>query len=294
MAGGIVGGIGEAAAKAVGKDFLGTTSKAVAEQMSQAAAKESAEMAAKAAESTVKQSGNGFFSYPVKMLKWAASSIKSGFAKGGEAVVDGKVIKTTPGFFRAHPKITMVSGSVVGFGAWATFGGDSDKTISENMGKKAADVITGAKDVAKDFGKGFVGGMSEDNDVKAVTKAVGDAGKAAKETVEDAANRVGSTLSSFGDMLGDFVSTMSNVFGGVGNMLSGLMSGKTSGLGIAGLVASAFLIFGRTGILGKAGGLLLGMMMLSGMNRQAQSQDLAQDAALHQNDELGRGGGIHR
>ena len=121
-----------------------------------------------------------------------------------------------------------------------------------------------------------------------------DAGKAAKETVEGAADRVGSAVSSFGDMLGGFVSTMSNVFGGVGNMLSGLMSGKTSGLGIAGLVASAFLIFGRTGILGKAGGLLLGMMMLSGMNRQAQSQNPAQDAALQQNDELGRGSGMHR
>lgn len=189
-----------------------------------------------------------------------------------------------------HP---VISG-VAGLGAWATFGGDSDKTISENMGNKAADVITGAKDVAKDFGKGFVGGMSEDNDVKAVTKAVGDAGKAAKETVEDAASRVGSAVSSMLDMLGGFVSKMSNVFGGVGDMLSGLMSGKTSGLGIAGLVASAFLIFGRTGILGKAGGLLLGMMMLSGMNRQSQSQNLGQDAALHQNDELGRGGGIHR
>ena len=189
-----------------------------------------------------------------------------------------------------HP---VISG-VAGLGAWATFGGDSEKTLSENMGDKASDVVSGAKDVAKDFGKGFVGGISEDEDVKAAAKAVGDAGKAAKETVEGAADRVGSAVSSFGDMLGGFVSTMSNVFGGVGNMLSGLMSGKTSGLGIAGLVASAFLIFGRTGILGKAGGLLLGMMMLSGMNRQAQSQNLAQDAALHQNDELGRGGGIHR
>ena len=189
-----------------------------------------------------------------------------------------------------HP---VISG-VAGLGAWATFGGDSDKTISENMGNKAADVITGTKDVAKDFGKGFVGGMSKDNDVKDAAKAVGDAGKAAKETVEGAANRVGSAVSSFGDMVGGFVSTMSNVFGGVGNMLSGLMSGKTSGLGIAGLVASAFLIFGRTGILGKAGGLLLGMMMLSGMNRQAQPQNLGQDAALQQNDDLSRGGGIHR
>ena len=189
-----------------------------------------------------------------------------------------------------HP---VISG-VAGLGAWATFGGDSEKTLSENMGDKASDVVSGAKDVAKDFGKGFVGGISEDEDVKAAAKAVGDAGKAAKETVEGAADRVGSAVSSFGDMLGGFVSTMSNVFGGVGNMLSGLMSGKTSGLGIAGLVASAFLIFGRTGILGKAGGLLLGMMMLSGMNRQAQSQNPAQDAALQQNDELGRGSGMHR
>jgi hypothetical protein len=219
------------------------------------------------------------FSYGVKSVKWAGSGIKSGFAAERVVVEGGKTTKLGPGIFRQHPWSSLGAAGTAGLGAWATFGGDSEKTLSENMGAKASDVVTGAKDVAKDFGKGFVGGISEDDDVKDAAKAVGDAGKAAKETVEGAANRVGSAVSSLGDMLGGFVSTMSNVFGGVGNMLSSLTNGKVGGLGVVGLLASAYLIFGRTGILGKFGGLLMGMTLLSGIMRPSENVSAAQSVA---------------
>lgn len=47
-----------------------------------------------------------------------------------------------------------------------------------------------------------------------------------------------------------------------GNFLRNLGSGNVSGLSIAGLVAAAFLIFGRFGWLGKIAGAFLGMMLI--------------------------------
>ena len=47
-----------------------------------------------------------------------------------------------------------------------------------------------------------------------------------------------------------------------GNFFRNLGSGNVSGLSIAGLVAAAFLIFGRFGWLGKIAGAFLGMMLI--------------------------------
>lgn len=54
--------------------------------------------------------------------------------------------------------------------------------------------------------------------------------------------------------------------GGLFNMLSGFLrnlgGGNVSGLNIAGLIAAAYLVFGRFGWLGKIAGLFLGMMLI--------------------------------
>ena len=47
-----------------------------------------------------------------------------------------------------------------------------------------------------------------------------------------------------------------------GNFFRNLGSGNVSGLSIAGLIAAAFLIFGRFGWLGKIAGAFLGMMLI--------------------------------
>ena len=47
-----------------------------------------------------------------------------------------------------------------------------------------------------------------------------------------------------------------------GNFFRNLGQGNVSGLSIAGLVAAAFLIFGRFGWLGKIAGAFLGMMLI--------------------------------
>ena len=57
---------------------------------------------------------------------------------------------------------------------------------------------------------------------------------------------------------------MTNGNGGnmFGNFFSNLFSGNVSGMSMLGLIASAFLIFGRFGWMGKIAGALLGMMMI--------------------------------
>lgn len=60
-----------------------------------------------------------------------------------------------------------------------------------------------------------------------------------------------------------------------GNFFNNLASGKISGLSIGALIASAYLIFGRTGLLGKIGGALMAMMMI-GNNSRSQTHAIAQ------------------
>ena len=75
---------------------------------------------------------------------------------------------------------------------------------------------------------------------------------------------------------------VNNLFGGngtnmFGNFLDNLVHGKVSGLSIGALIAASYLIFGRTGLLGKIGGALMAMMMV-GNNSQKQTPSVAQTA----------------
>ena len=78
---------------------------------------------------------------------------------------------------------------------------------------------------------------------------------------------VSGTVAGIDSKLGgvsNFLRQVSN--GGVsdmfGNFFRNLGQGNVSGLSIAGLVAAAFLIFGRFGWLGKIAGAFLGMMLI--------------------------------
>ena len=68
-----------------------------------------------------------------------------------------------------------------------------------------------------------------------------------------------------------------------GNLFSNIFSGKVSMMSMLGLVASALLIFGRFGWLGKIAGALLGMLLIGNNSRVVQQQphrqnDQRQDA----------------
>ena len=115
------------------------------------------------------------------------------------------------------------------------------------------------------------------------TNAISGTAKAATETVNkltgkaeqtfDSASQASSSLSSTLDGASNFLSGVSNGNAGnmLGNFFSNLAHGKVSGLSIVGLIAGAFLVFGRTGWLGKIAGIFLTMMMI-GNNTQRQQE----------------------
>jgi hypothetical protein len=68
----------------------------------------------------------------------------------------------------------------------------------------------------------------------------------------------------------------------MGGFLNNVVHGNVSGLGIAGLVMSAFLIFGRFGWMGKLAGALLGMLTIGNNSKQVVRQAVSQQPALAQ------------
>lgn len=100
--------------------------------------------------------------------------------------------------------------------------------------------------------------------------------------VKDLKNKAGETIDAVNNAMSDVNSKwsgMNNFFRGIfggnggnmfGNFFGNLAKGNVSGLGIAGLIAAAFLTFGRVGWLGKIAGAILGMMLI-GSNSNMQS-----------------------
>ena len=66
--------------------------------------------------------------------------------------------------------------------------------------------------------------------------------------------------------------TSGNGTGMFGNLFSNIFNGRVSMMSMLGLVASALLIFGRFGWLGKIAGALLGMLLIGNNSRVAQQQ----------------------
>lgn len=232
--------------------------------------------------------------YGVKAVKLGWKGVKLGWENGSGAVktVAATGVKAVPGVAKTAVNHPIVA-TAAGLGGWSALESAlGDKTFGENVRENAKEVASTSLDFVKGVGKGSADALTEDKDVQDTTKAVADTGKEVAGKVKDAAgeaaNRIGEATGSLGGMLGNFVSALSNVFGGVGRMFNGLTGGNVSGLGIAGLIASAYLVFGRSGLLGKAGGLLMGIMLLSGMGRQHQAQNLGQDAVLQQSDGRGK------
>lgn len=78
--------------------------------------------------------------------------------------------------------------------------------------------------------------------------------------------------------IGKFFSSLTsgNGAGMFGNLFSNIFSGKVSMMSMLGLVASALLIFGRFGWLGKIAGALLGMLLIGNNSRVVQQQQQPQ------------------
>ena len=122
--------------------------------------------------------------------------------------------------------------------------------------------LTTDKSVARIVGDTLVGESTVNevketmNDVKDLKEKAGQAVDAVGDAMTDV-NSKWSGMTKFirGMANGEGVNMFSNFFSRLGN-------GNVSGLSIAGLVASALLIFGRFGWLGKIAGTMLAMMMI--------------------------------
>ena len=91
------------------------------------------------------------------------------------------------------------------------------------------------------------------------------------QTVDGASNQMSG--------IGNFVHNMAggNFLDGIGNFFSNIGNGKVSGMSLLGLVASAFMLFGRFGWFGKIAGALLGMMILGNNMKASESNSEQQE-----------------
>ena len=85
----------------------------------------------------------------------------------------------------------------------------------------------------------------------------------------DAVNGVATNMSG----IGNFIHSIStgNVGDMFGNLFSNITSGKVGGMSLLGLVAAAFMTFGRFGWLSKIAGVLLGMYIIGNNSRSQQA-----------------------
>ena len=184
-------------------------------------------------------------------------------------------------------------------GVWSTllkYGGKAMKgvgtataTTGKSMGKAVlhpSQTLCGAGQAVKTAtiggAVGYVGWEKLTTD-KSVVRIVSDAviGEPATNTLAETADGVRELTGKAGEAVSSVsgaVTGIDNKLHGVsnflrqasggegldmfGNFFRNLGSGNVSGLSIAGLVAAAFLIFGRFGWLGKIAGAFLGMMLI--------------------------------
>ena len=166
----------------------------------------------------------------------------------------------------------------------------TDESLGTATGKTVRGGIEGVINFAHDAVNGFTGQNTIEQVKGAATSVVSD--------IQGAASETKGLLGTIGDSLRGISSFLGNLFGGngtnmFGNFLNNLTSGNISGWGIGALIAASYMIFGRTGLLGKIGGALMAMMMI-GNNSQRQTQAVAQSQERPQNQSQEQERGMRR
>lgn len=161
--------------------------------------------------------------------------------------------------------------------------GTATKTaaVGAGVGYVAWEKLTTDKSVARIVGDAVVGSDTIDHvgeKMEGVTNTVTEL----KETASNAVDSLNNAVNTADGQLSGISNFLGSMTGGNGgnmfsNFFSNLFSGNVSGMSMLGLVASAFLIFGRFGWMGKIAGALLGMMMIG--NNATLNQALGGDTA---------------
>ena len=180
-----------------------------------------------------------------KIAKYGGSALKGAgsVAKQGLKSASNTAVHPTQALRGAGSAMkTAAVGSAAGYVAWQNLVND------KSMVEIASDVVVG-KDTTEKISEAV-------EDVKGLKNKAGEAVDAVNGAMGDI-NSKWSGMSKF----------FRNIFNGngldmFGSFFSNLGKGKVSGLSLAGLVAAAYLIFGRFGWLGKIAGTMLGMMLV--------------------------------
>ena len=231
----------------------------------------------------------GWFSLVTKVVPklWRGGTKVTSTLWNGGASVAGAGTKVVTAVAK-NPKTTVVTG-VAAYAGWDKLT-NPDESIGTAVGKTLRDGVEGVGGFAHDTVNGFTGEKTVEQVRDTATSVVSDLQGAASETK--------GLLGTIGDSLRGISSFLGNLFGGnggnmFGNFLNNLTSGNISGLGIGALIAASYMIFGRTGLLGKIGGALMAMMMIgNNSQRQTQTAKLDQERSQEQSQETQRN--LHR
>lgn len=191
---------------------------------------------------------------------WSSLLKYGGKAARGTGHVLGTTSRTV-GSAALHPQRTL------------TGAGRAMKTAAAGgaVGYVAWEKLTTDKSVARIVGDAVIGESATDtvaqtaDDVRELKDKAGEA----VDAVNNAASSVDNKFSGISDFF-------RNMFGGgggdmIGNFFGNIGRGNVSGLSIVGLVAAAFMVFGRFGWMSKIAGALLGMMIIGNNSRVSQS-----------------------
>ena len=211
--------------------------------------------------------------------------------RGGTTVVGaGWKTATT---VAAHPK-TAIATAV---GGWALMhkSENPEESMGTAVGKTMRESVDGSGGFVHDVVNGFTGKNTVE-EVKDTASSVLDSTTSTLGDLKDTVTESKGLLGTLSDSLKGIGTFLGNMFGGngmnmFGNFFNNMASGKVGGLSIGALILGAYMIFGRTGMLGKLGGALLAMMMIGG-NSQRQTQVVAQSQGQQLADNQSHG--MHR
>ncbi|WP_348768714.1 antitoxin [uncultured Bacteroides sp.] len=181
-----------------------------------------------------------------------------------------------------HPRRTLIG---LGHGAKAA-------VVGGGMGYLAWENLVNDKPVVRAAAEVLVGEETVDKGLELAGNAADKIADVANKTAKSMEG-VEQSVSSANETLNGVSTFLRNMTGGngmdmLGNFFGNLGKGNVSGLGIFGLLASAMLIFGRFGWLGKIAGALLGMMLIGNNSK------VAQPLASVVSEEQERSGGMRR
>lgn len=282
---------GKAAGNKVGTKATEQTVKEVAEETTKVAGKKATteggkkatvEATEKGTEKIVQEEGR----------KIALQSGKSGWATFGNLAMKGskgvaKGAFNGAKFISQHPMLSLKMGAT-GYAAWQL--GENKKPVFDSL-REFSGMVVGAffgeerKRIWMNTGKDFISRIKNvGNNIREWSDDVVDATKESVGKIKDASGEVVGNFhgSASGMSDGNSVSTL-------GNFLGHVTSGNINGLSVVGLLLSAYMLFGRTGILGKVGGLLMGMLALS----SSLSPSVSDSQSLQQNPSQDVSRGMH-